>query len=245
MTILNAGAAGITGLTYDGVDLTQTFTVVDIDIQPLPTVKAITQDLAQRAGSYFVRQKIGTRTVKVTLGLNAESRDPMAIYKAFRPYAYLVNKSQPKQLKLNETTYLNAILSGTSSMSEVAYWGKFTITFTAFDPYFYGATKTTSLSNNTAKSVTVSGACNVWPVFTVTTSSTSVTITNVTTGEYVNIPNLTSGATLVVDMGKQLSTVNNNYTPVTLASTYFDLEGTMSVKVQGGTASMVYVERWL
>ncbi len=243
--IPNNRQQGALGLTYDGVDLTETFIIVDIDIPPLPTMKATTYDLAQRAGSYFANQQVGTRTITLKLRLNAETRDPMGIAKAVRDYMPLLNKPTPRKLQLNETAYMWAIIQGTPKLTDTAYYGDVELQFVCFDPYIYGTAHTVSLSDNTAKSVTVEGDYPAQPIFTLTTSSATVTVANTTTGEYVAIPDLTSGQTLTVDMAKHVCTVGGNYAPVELASTYFEIDGTQSVKVTGAAGTLTYEERYL
>lgn len=243
--IANGGAVGATGLYYDGVDLTQTFQLVDIDISVLPTITAKTLDLAQRAGSYFVAREVGERLITVTLRLDANTRDPMAIYKEWRSVSSKLSKTEPKQLRFNETSYCYALLVGDTFIEDEAYYGDVELTFKCFDPYIYGAEHTENLSNNTAKSITVAGTEPAFPVLTLTASATSVTITNVTTGDYISIPDTSNGASIVVDMEKQLTKVGNVYAPIYLSSRYFSIVGTQSVKVAGASGTLVYRERYL
>lgn len=241
----NNGAVGATGLVYDGVDLTQTFQLVSIDIPPLPTISATTQDLAQRPGAYFVKRKIGTRTIKAVLRYDANSRDPMDIYKEGRNVTDLLAKDEPKQLQFNETNYCNAILVGTTTLKDEAYYGDIQLTFVCYDPYIYGDERTVSLSNNTAEQIAVAGREPTYPILTLTATGSSVTVTNVTTGQYVAIPGTSNGASIVVDMEKQLTTIANVYAPVDLLSDYFPISGTVSVKVQGASGTLKYRERYL
>lgn len=242
---LNYSRTGASGLIYDGVSITDTFQLVDISIPLLPTIEAVTHDLAQRPGSYFASRKVGTREIKVKLRLDAETRDPMGIFHAWREVSGIFNKKEPKKLYLNEEKYCNALLVGESQLTDEAYYGVVELTFLCFDPYFYGKEHEIALSNNATSSFDVKGTVAALPKLTLTASATSVTITNMVTGDFVTIPGTANGSSVKVDMERQLATIGNSYAPVNLLSDFFAVEGSARVKVAGASGTLKYEERYL
>lgn len=242
---LNYSKTGASGLVYDGVNLTDTFQLVDISIPLLPTIEAVTHDLAQRPGSYFASRKVGTREIKVKLRLDAETRDPMGIFHAWREVSGIFNKPEPKKLYLNEEKYCHALLVGESQLTDEAYYGVVELTFVCFDPYFYGKEHEIALSNNAVSSFDVKGGVAAYPKLELTASTTSVTVTNMVTGEFVTIPSTANGSSVKVDMERQLATIGNSYAPVYLLSDFFNVEGSAQVKVVGASGMLRYEERYL
>ena len=242
---LNHQRTGATGLVYDGVDLTEHLQLVEIEMPLLPVVDAVTHELAQRPGAYFALRKVGTREIKATLRLDAQSRDPFDIFEAWSMLAGLLNKKEPKKLHLGGKRWCNALMVGQSKIDDEAYYGVVEVTFVCFDPYLYGEEREVALSAGTAKEFDVTCPEDVFPVFELTASSTSVTVTNMVSGEIVTVPGLTTGAALTVDMGRQCAMVGGAYVPVNLASDFFSVEGKAKVKVANASGTLKYVERFL
>lgn len=241
----NYSRTGATGLMYDGENLADMFQIVDVSIPMLPTIEAVTHDLAQRTGSYFASRKVGTREVRVKLRLDAETRDPMGIFQAWRDVSGIFNKSEPKRLQLNEELYCNALLVGDTSITNEAYYGVVELSFLCFDPFFYGREHEVALSNNATATFDVAGAVAAYPTLELTAAATSVTVTNVATGEFVTIPSTQSGARIAIDMERQLSTIGGAYAPVNLLSDYFPIEGAAQIRVSGASGTLRYEERYL
>lgn len=239
----NYGAHGCTGIVYDGVELSDMFTIVDVSIPLLPTIDVVTQELVQRPGLYFSSRKIGTREVKIKLSLDAESRCPIDIFTAWSEVSGVFAKPDPRRLYLNGS-YINALFVGESEIEEQGTKGVIELTFLCFDPFFYGKEHTVSLSGTTAFSV--SGGVSVFPILQVTGAATPLTVTNPMTSELVRVPNITTGAKVVVDMANQIATVNGSFAPVDLVSDFFALEtGDSNLKLSSGTGSLTYQERFL
>ena len=240
---LNYSRMGVQGIIYDGVDLTQYFQVVDFSTSLLPTIKATTQELAQRPGAYFASRKIGTRTISLKLKADMETRDPVVAYRELRELTGLFLKDEPKKLQLDEEAYCWALVTGDTKIDTQAYTGVFPVTFTCFDPFFYGREHTVQMSGT--KAFDVQGGLNVYPVLELTASSSTVKVTNQATGEFVSVPDLRSGVSVVIDMGKQLATANGYFAPVDLLSDFFSIEGQAQVKVEGCSGTLSYRERYL
>ena len=244
---LNYSRTGASGLIYNGHNLTDIFQVVDVSIPLLPTIEAATHELAQRPGSYFASRNIKTREIKVKLRLDAETRDPMGIFHAWRDVSGIFNQKEPKRLYLNEDKYCNALLIGESQLTDEAYYGVVELTFMCFDPYFYGEEHEIALSNNAVTTFEVKCGENVtaFPKLELTATTTSVTVTNVATAEFVAIPNTLNGSAVKIDMERQIATIGNAYAPVNLLSDFFDIEGKAQIRLAGATGTLRYEERYL
>lgn len=242
---LNYSRTGASGLMYDGENLSDTFQIVDVSIPLLPTIEAVTHDLAQRPGSYFASRKVGTREIKVKLRLDAETRNPMGIFHAWREVSGIFNKTEPKKLYLNEDKYCNALLVGESQPEDEAYYGVVELSFLCFDPYFYGKEHEIALSNNATATFDVKGSVAAYPTLELTATTTSVTVTNVVTGDFVTIPSTKSGSKVAVDMERQLATIGGEFAPVNLLSDFFSVEGAAQVKIAGASGTLRYKERFL
>lgn len=242
---LNYSRIGCSGIIYDGVNISDTFQVVDVSIPLLPTFEAVTHELAQRPGSYFAARNVGMREIKIKLRLDAESRDPMEIFKAWREVSAIFNKPTPRKLYLDESRYCNAMMVGESEITDEAYYGVVEFTFVCFDPYFYGEEHSIALSNGSTASFNIQGAVEAYPKLDLTASSTAITITNTVTAEYVRIPGTASGSSVTVDMERQIATIGGEFAPVDLASDFFSIEGAASVRVSGASGTLVYKERFI
>ena len=146
----NYGQFGCTGIIYDGVDVSDAFTVVDVSVPVLPSIEAVTQELAQRPGQYFASRKVGTREVKLKLALDAESRCPVDIFKAWRDVSGVFNKPDPRRLYMGEGKFINALFVGESEIEDQGCKGVCELTFVCFAPFFYGERHDVALSGSTA-----------------------------------------------------------------------------------------------
>lgn len=243
--ILNYSRIGCSGIIYDGVNISDTFQVVDVSVPLLPTFEAVTHVLAQRPGSYFASRKVGTREIKIKLRLNAESRDPMEIFKAWREVSAILNKPTPRKLYLDDTRYCYAMMVGESGIDNEAYYGVVEFSFVCFDPYFYGAEHEIAVSSGSAVAFDVQGAVEAYPTLDLTASASTVTVTNSVTGEYVRIPDTASGVKISIDMERQFATVAGDYAPVDLLSDFFSVDGSARIVVSGASGTLRYKERFI
>lgn len=239
----NYGQFGCTGIKYDGVDVSDVFAVVDVSVSVLPSIEAVTQELAQRPGQYFASRKVGAREVKLKLALDAESRCPVDIFKAWRDVSGVFNKPDPRRLYLSEDKYINALFVGESEIEDQGYKGVCELSFVCFDPFFYGTRHDVALSGTTA--FKVMGGVGAFPVIEATGAAGALTVTNETTGEFVTVPNVSASTKVVIDMAAQRATANGEYAPVDLLSDFFMIDGEASIRISGGSAKLSYEERYL
>ncbi len=243
---MNLDQIGCPGIIYDGVNLSDIFEVHDIQVPMLPAIEAVTQEMAERPGAYYHSRKVKTREIVMKLGLNAGSRCPLDIYHAWREHSGLLAKKEPKKLQLKEDRYIWAMLTGESGIDNVGYRGIAELTFSCFDPFFYGEQRTEILSSG-SNAVQVHGGVAAFPVFDITASGTTVELTNADTGEKVKVTGLTSGTHLMIDMASYRCTVNGNYKAADMSVTdFWPLEpGAASLTLTGGGGTMTYEERYL
>lgn len=242
---MNYSRVGCTGIVFDGVNLSDAFQVVDVSIPLLPTFSAVTHELAQRPGSYFASRKVGTREIAVKLRLDAEDRNPLQIFKAWRELSAIFNKPDPRKLQLDEERYCHAMMVGESEVENEAYYGVVEFTFICFDPYFYGREHEIALGDGGTASFDVQGSVEVYPKLELTATADSVLVTNAVTGDYVRVPDTASGSKVAIDMERQTATIGGEYAPVHLASDFFPVEGAAKVKVDGASGTLAYEERYL
>lgn len=242
---LNYSRTGASGLIYDGHNISDTFQIVGVSVPLLPTIEAVTHDLAQRPGSYFASRKVGTREIKVKLRLDAETRNPMGIFQAWREVSGIFNCSEPKRLYLNEDKFCNALLVGETQLEDEAYYGVVELSFLCFDPYFYGMEHALEIATGNTKTVNLLGNCPSFPVVNATAKGTVCMVRNNTTGEYVELRNMTSGTAFIIDMERQIATVGGAYKPVTLLSDFFSIAPGDSIYFSNMAGTLNWRDRWL
>lgn len=242
---LNLGRTGCKGLIYDGVNIAEKFQIVDMSIPLLPSITTSIFELPQRTGAYFASRQVGTREIVLKLRLDAESRDPMQIFKEWRQLSDIFNKSEPKKLILNEDKYCYALFVGESTIENEAYYGNVEFNFICYDPYFYGDIYKKEIKDGSVLTFPVRGAVCAFPTLDLTATSTQIKISNENTGDYVLIPNVKSGAKIHIEMEKEIATVGGAYAPVDLLSDYFSVMGNASVKVTGANGTLEYQERFI
>lgn len=240
----NNSRVGCTGIIYDGVNISDTFQVVDVSVPLLPTFEAVTHELPQRPGSYFASRKVGTRQITLKLRLDAGSRDPLEIFRQWRDVSHVLDKPTPRKLYLDEDRYCWAMMVGESDIDDKAYCGEVEFTMMCFDPYFYGQERSFSLKAG-SNPIDVKGACEAYPTLELTATGASVRVTNEGTGDYVLVPGTKSGSKLTMDMERQTVTMGGEYVPVDLLSDYFAITGSAKVSVSGATGTLKYRERYL
>lgn len=243
---MNLDGVGCPGIVYDGVNLSDIFEIHDIHVPLLPPIEAVTQEMAERPGAYFQSRKVKTREITMKLGLNARSRCPLDIYHAWREHSGLLAKTEPKKLQLKEDRYIWAMLTGETGIENLGYRGVAELTFSCFDPFFYGEQRSVALSsgNNTGQ---VHGGVAAWPVFTVSGASGTFTLENADTGDKVRVAGLTASTVLRIDMANYRCTVNGNYKAADITVTdFWPLEpGEAHLRLSGGSGTMAYEERYL
>lgn len=239
-------ASGHRYVIYDGCDLGQEFELLSVAVPVYPEIEPVTTDVPQKAGSHLYGRKLAPRDVTMRLAVRADSRDPLAIAQAWRSKSPLIYKDEARPLYLDDEMFLNAMAVGSSEMEVARDRGIVTVTFRAFDPYFYGPEHTVDL-DGTARFRVVSQA-PVWPVVTVTGASGDLQVRNRTTGDQVVVPGVAPTATIRIDMEDARVYANGNFkAPDMQLTDFFELRPGVDyeITVNSGTGTLTYRERAL
>ena len=218
----------------------------------LPPVENTVQDIPGRDGAIFRSRRFQTYQIPVTMWLRTRDRRDVAA--ARHELAALLFTDEPKPLYLPDDPdiYHLAIVEGETALEQIsdALQGT-TVNFLVCDPIGYGETRTQTLPSSLT-TISVGGTWKSYPIITIRPlSTTNAKVTNVSTGEYVEITSTSAGASLstssdyVIDMGKERVTVNNNSVGVTAESDFFSIEGSTQIRLLNCTAQIEWVERWL
>lgn len=181
------------------------------------------------------------------LSVKVRDRNPAHTYQEWRELAGFIFKDEPKPMLVDEGKTLYVIATGGSDIERLGYRGISQITFTAFDPYFYGREHEVSVKSG-SNTFYVQSAVEVWPVIELTGVSNNLTITNNKTGDKVVIPSgITSTSKVVINPELTKCTVNGAYVPINLTVTdYFSLPpGEANISLSSGSGVLRYKERYL
>lgn len=234
---------GYQGIRYDGTDLAPYLNIYDLKMAPVPPISVSSTDVPGRAGALYHTRNIGPRTMTFSASLETHDRSYLRQVQFWRHVVKLLLKDDPKPLYLDESRYINAILTDVSEIERVGTRANVSFTMTAYDPYFYGVEQTFALSsgNNSFWSYSTE---DVWPVIEVTGASSPLAVINTTTGHRVTIPTVSSSSTYVIDMANQRVTLSGNYVSVNMQVTDFwrIRPGENVIQLSSGRGTMRYRE---
>ena len=235
-------------VTFDGIILTEILpqiAFVNISIGS-PSIETTTRDMPGRPGSFYVRNRYGTRNVVITLSL--ELPDELSRSTARNALFAWCSKTEPKWLQLEQVPgrHLIAVCTALPDFSVRDWWEDLQIIFTAIDPFFVDDTEK---SVNVGETFTISGDANALAVIRQTQIEGA---TNpkwiIDTGAFVQLDALINGD-IVIDFDAFY--IENDGAPIssqlTLDSRFFDFPpGSHTVTGDGGAGGVVYWrERWL
>lgn len=235
------------GIIYDGVVLSDFFDITELKRQPFPQVSANTLTIPGRAGVRFASSQRGTRTLSMKLSLLSHGRDDFSVAARWDEMVDLLIKEEPKALELGDGKTIYALPTNASELERLGNRGVSTVTFTAYDPYFYGPSHDVALSSGN-NIVIIKGTQAVRPTVSITGTTGAITARNVETTERVVTASVSSSsARVVMDMETQRCTVNGSYLAVDMDHTdYWELiPGTNTVYLSGGTGTLTYTEKYL
>lgn len=229
---------------YDGVNLSDHFDINVINPDPMPEMEAVTTKIPGKAGLHFCSRDIGQRTITLDLSVKGFKRDPFLVSNAWSLVAKYLLKDEPKPLALGDGREINALPLSAGELRRLGKRGVSTVTFTAFDPFFYGQEYEIKLKTG-SNTFYVYGDYEVYPVIELTGTSGAISLTNNATGEVVRIPSVgNSTAKVVIDMGKMKCTRNGDYLAVDLGvSEFYSLQpGDVDLRLSAGSGTLKYRE---
>lgn len=234
-------------MIYNGFDFSPWFKTKLITRSLLPEYDVETQDIPYRPGERFMRAKLKPLAIKVLAEWKARPSDDMAALRRTMAARLVCLKEEPLYLddERHLGLYYMALLTSPGELDTLWHTGSAELEFTAYDPIAYGATKRGSVGYSTV--LTVGGSHETYPVITCKPggSVSYLKLTNMDTGEFVQInESLNTSASVVIDMGEQLVTVNGQNHAVTYESDYFALQpGRNSLRLSSGTGTIEWTER--
>lgn len=239
-------ASGHDHIIYDGVDLNSYFEVTSFGLEALPPVEPITTQIPGKAGQHYYSRQVGARTITLRLMAKADSSDPLRVAERWRELSPLINKDEPRRLYLDSEMYVDALLTGETSIEFFGERGAVELTFSAFDPYFHGREHTVALKAGDNTFMVVS-QCEVWPVVTVTGATAPLRVQNKTTADEVRVPAV-GGLPIKIDMENMKAYSGSNYVPVDIEHTdFYSLPANelATIWLSSGSGTLTYEERAL
>ena len=215
----------------------------------LPPIKAEFEHIPGRHGEAFKYAYREGFDQPVEITLRTEHRREVA--EARHRLAAMLYTDEPAPLYLPDdpTKYLMAIVSGDTDLGEITDdCPTTTINFHVGDPAYYGRSRVFEITTSSETAIEVGGNLPAYLHIEVTPKSSisSWRVTNVSTGEFVEVQqSMTKSSSLEIDMKTEHATVNGSTCPVSLESDFFAVEGRTSLKISSGTAKLKWVERWL
>lgn len=231
-------------ILYGGVNLSQWFEGIQISRDVMPGVNVNTISVPGRDGVILNGHTFNPLTITVTATLSAKLATDVSRVRHALAKALMSDKDNPlKPLVLPDdpsVTY-DAMVTGSTNLSRDYGYPRVSIDFYVPSGYGYGELKTYSIPF----SATVGGNAETWPVITVNgASSDYVTVTNVTTGEFIKCK---GASNIVIDTENESVTSNGDGVMFDLDSDFFSLRpsGHQQITVSGGTATMSWHPRWV
>lgn len=233
---------GVHRVIFDGHDLTKTFEVLDVIPDGFPEVTDYSAELQE--GEHFFGRRIGARNVTVSLSLHTFTRDPLAVLREWRRVSPVLTKPDPRKLYLDEPMYLNAVLTGETTLGFLGDRALIEVAFKCHDPYFHGDWHEIPIEGETRFRVV--SQCATWPVFEIDATG-DVIVSEEASGLRVVVPGA-GGKHVRIVTSEMKAYANGAYAPVDMEQTdYFPFEPGIdhTLTLEGGTGAVSYEERAL
>lgn len=212
------------------------------DIRVSPIIQTpVARDRPINAGMTFIRAHGGTRTIVITFALMVQAFATRQQYiEAITAWA-LTEKPAPMLLPYHTNKAIDVICTGLPEPSTRQWWeSRLSLTFTAYDPYFYDTTEKTKACGT---EFTVAGNAPPWIKIVNTFASTASSVSysdGVHTMTFDEIP----AGDMVIDLNKQTAAVGT----VSIMSAY-DITSHFLIPHVGtqtitGTGTVKWRERW-
>lgn len=220
----------------------------------MPPVNVSTQSVGGRHGEHFRRARLEPYDIPVEIWVRSEDRRDVADLRHELAALLWTDEPAPLYLPDDPNRYHLAVVSGETSLGAITKELPYTtINFRVCDPIAFGAERTDTLANNTAKTLRAGGTWQTLPIVRSTLAGGTWRITNQTTGKYVEVNEDSygavpaAGASLVCDMEQERLTINGYTAGVAITSEFFAISGDADVLVTGasGNTTIEWRERWL
>lgn len=230
-------------IIFDGVDIQSVagVKIEDVRVSPID-YGPVTRPRAVAAGSYFVRNRCGTRTVAVTFALLKD--DWSARQAALMAVSAWAKTDREYKLELpgHPDHYLMAVCTGKPEPSTRQWWeSKLRIVFTCYDNPFWNSRFENSAACGT--SFLVMGDAPPLMRIERTLSSSASNQSYSLNGNTITFSTLPAG-TLIIDLNRQTAAVGS-----TSVMQYYNVNSRFLVPATGtlnvsGTGTVYFRERW-
>ena len=200
-----------------------------------------TQQRISSPGSIFASKRDGTRTISIQIELPFDKEDAIINYNLLRAWAE-TNQPAPLYLPNRTNGYINCIISSVSNMNIKTWYEPVSLTFVAYDPYFYGVTQTADCD----ETFRVSGDADADFVLTKQNDAAIVNPSWLIDGtQHISFTGTIGAGLLTIDSSKGLAQLGNQSVMALLNyETRFTplAPGTHTLTGSGGSIS--WIERW-
>ena len=227
---------------FNGTALESVAPVKIEDIRVSPIIQTpVTRDRPLNAGATFIRAHEGTRTVMITFSILEQDYDRRQRFlEAVTAWA-LTDAPAPMQLPYRQEKLLDVICTQLPEPSTRQWWEvRLTLTFTAFDPFFYDAVEH-SVACGTAFQVLGNAQPKMRITNTFATTASAVSYSDGTdTMTFSEIP----AGDMVIDLNAQTAAVGGSSIMSAYGLTSHFIVPKTGTQTITGTGTVKWRERW-
>jgi predicted phage tail component-like protein len=240
---------------FNGYDFSKKFIIADVK-RPFPEFRASSTQIDGADGEWLDAMTVGAR--ECSFALVAKANTAQELQYLARELARVLLMREPENLTFSDELDPNdkktqlvrkAVPDGVFDFEEFIKAGRWTCHFKMPDPYLYRKEKTSKLIK-ASKQLTfeVGGnapAANVVATATPPNGKTSYQLVT-SDAHLVYKANFTGAQTVKFDFDRQTAKVTGNIGDgLTTGSSFFVLDGTMTIKSVNADTTITYYERWL
>ena len=239
-----------THVTFDGIDLTQSFYVSDLR-DPLLTQESISQDKVGGDGSIFLGTRLTVRTITLTLTVKGHRFED--VRNAERDLAAILAKKEPRPLSLSidNGIYWMAVPKVNGDGKRFLHATRFDVDFICHDPVAFGAKREVTVPSGGSVIFHIGGTYRSMPLVRVPSAvraSNGYWKLTLDDGDYLLAEIPTSSATsLSFDCANRVLRVSDVVKAMPADAKWLALEpGQHTLTMAGGGVTTIeYQERWL
>ena len=233
-------------LSFNGTDLTDFVTVWSVTRPVFASVDMDETEVPGVPGCLVSSPRLDSYKVKAVCMLKAGGAAEVEDKRRLLAAALAPGTEGDLVLPDSGGLRLRAVCTGGAELSRPSQYPTCKVEFLVTGPIARGDRKTVPVESSLSSAVRVGGTAPALPVVRCSPSSSPWRVTNVTTGEYVEVAGTFDGKReLVLDMGLERATVGGADVPVTVGSDFFELRpGTVQLKITSGSATVEWEERW-
>ena len=198
-------------LKFNGFRLDSLLAIEEVRRSMLPPISVASTAVPGLSGEIPLVSRLGTR--KIEVDVRAFATTEAALWELIREVAAKLYTTAPAELIIDgETTSCMAMLTGGTDLDQFFNNAGTTLIFTSFDGLLYGAEVAKSISNRAIVANNGTYKSEMTAEITLASAATELTLTNITTGEFVKVSGLSmaKGGKLIITCGDHDRTVKYN-----------------------------------